>query len=34
MSTLQAMSDATGGQTVVGSVETIRKLYKLLSTYF
>ncbi len=34
MNTLQAMSDATGGQTLVGSVETIRKLYKILSTYF
>lgn len=34
MSTLQAMTDATGGQTYVGSVETILKLYKILSTYF
>jgi Ca-activated chloride channel homolog len=34
MNMLQAMSDATGGQTLVGSVETIRKLYKILSTYF
>jgi Ca-activated chloride channel family protein len=34
MDVLQAMSDATGGQTLVGSVETIRKLYKILSTYF
>jgi Ca-activated chloride channel homolog len=34
MDTLQAMSDATGGQTLVGSTETIRKLYKILSTYF
>jgi Ca-activated chloride channel homolog len=34
MKTLQAMSDATGGQTLVGSTETIRKLYKILSTYF
>jgi hypothetical protein len=31
---LQAISDATGGQTLVGSTETIRKLYKILSTYF
>lgn len=34
MHVLQSLSDATGGQTVVGSVETIRKLYKILSTYF
>ena len=34
MKVLQAVSDATGGQTLVGSVETIRKLYKILSTYF
>jgi Ca-activated chloride channel family protein len=34
MEVLQAMSDATGGQTLVGSPETIRKLYKILSTYF
>jgi len=34
MNTLQAMSNATGGQTLVGSVETIRQLYKILSTYF
>jgi Ca-activated chloride channel family protein len=34
MEVLQAMSDATGGQTLVGSTETIRKLYKILSTYF
>jgi hypothetical protein len=31
---LQALSDATSGQTLVGSEETIRKLYKVLSTYF
>ncbi len=31
---LQSLSDATGGQTLVGSVETIRKLYQILSTYF
>jgi Ca-activated chloride channel family protein len=34
MEVLQAVSDATGGQTLVGSTETIRKLYKILSTYF
>jgi hypothetical protein len=34
LNTLQAMSNATGGQTLVGSVETIRQLYKILSTYF
>lgn len=34
MEVLQAMSNATGGQTLVGSPETIRKLYKILSTYF
>jgi Ca-activated chloride channel family protein len=34
MKMLQTLSDATGGQTLVGSVETIRKLYKVLSTYF
>jgi Ca-activated chloride channel family protein len=34
MDVLQAISDATGGQTLVGSPETIRKLYKILSTYF
>ena len=34
MNTLQAISNATGGQTLVGSPETINKLYKILSTYF
>lgn len=34
MRTLEAISDATGGQTRRGSPETIRQLYKLLSTYF
>src|SRR5512139_101320 len=34
MKMLQSLSDATGGQTLLGSVETIRKLYKVLSTYF
>ncbi len=32
--TLQALSDATGGQTRAGTLETIRQLYKILSTYF
>jgi Ca-activated chloride channel family protein len=34
MEVLQAISEATGGQTLVGSPETIRQLYKILSTYF
>jgi Ca-activated chloride channel family protein len=34
MKMLQALSEATGGRTLVGSVETIRQLYKILSTYF
>jgi Ca-activated chloride channel family protein len=34
MNVLQSLSEASGGQTVVGSEETIRKLYKILSTYF
>jgi Ca-activated chloride channel family protein len=34
MGPLQAMADATGGQTYAGTIETIRKLYKILSTYF
>ncbi|HSD82779.1 MAG TPA: VWA domain-containing protein, partial [Anaerolineae bacterium] len=34
MQVLQSLSNATNGQTLVGSVETIRKLYKILSTYF
>ena len=32
--TLKAMSDATGGQAREGTVETIKQLYKILSTYF
>lgn len=32
--TLEQLSSATGGQTRRGSPETIRELYKLLSTYF
>ncbi len=31
---LEQISDATGGQTRRGSTESIRELYKLLSTYF
>jgi Ca-activated chloride channel family protein len=34
LSALQALSEATGGQTYRGTPETIRKLYKILSTYF
>jgi Ca-activated chloride channel family protein len=34
LNTLQQMSNATGGQTRRGSPDTIRELYKLLSTYF
>ncbi len=34
MSTLQAIADATNGQTYRGTVETIKGLYKILSTYF
>jgi Ca-activated chloride channel homolog len=34
MAPLQAMADATGGQTYAGTIDTIRKLYKILSTYF
>jgi len=34
MNTLERISGATGGQTRRGSPETIRQLYKLLSTYF
>ena len=32
--TLKAISDATGGQAREGTVETIKQLYKILSTYF
>jgi hypothetical protein len=31
---LDAIAEATGGQTYVGTIETIRNLYKILSTYF
>lgn len=34
MDTLEVLSEAAGGQTRRGSPETIRQLYKLLSTYF
>ena len=34
MSTLQAIAGATNGQTYRGTVETIKGLYKILSTYF
>ena len=32
--TLKTLSDATGGQAREGTVETIKQLYKILSTYF
>jgi Ca-activated chloride channel family protein len=32
--TLKTLADATGGQAREGTLETIRQLYKLLSTYF
>jgi Ca-activated chloride channel family protein len=32
--TLKTMADSTGGQAREGTVETIRQLYKILSTYF
>jgi len=32
--TLQALADASGGQVRRGDLETIRQLYKILSTYF
>jgi len=34
LDTLEQVSDASGGQTRLGSTQTIRELYKLLSTYF
>jgi Ca-activated chloride channel family protein len=34
MSVLQQLADATNGQTYRGTIETIRQLYKILSTYF
>jgi hypothetical protein len=32
--TLQAIAEPTGGQVRQGDLETIRDLYKILSTYF
>jgi Ca-activated chloride channel family protein len=32
--TLKSLADSTGGQVREGSLETIRQLYKILSTYF
>jgi Ca-activated chloride channel family protein len=32
--TLEEIAEATGGQVRRGDLETIRKLYKILSTYF
>jgi Ca-activated chloride channel family protein len=32
--TLRVLTDATGGQVYEGTLETIRQLYKILSTYF
>ena len=34
MATLQAIAEPTGGQVYKGNLETIRELYKILSTYF
>jgi Ca-activated chloride channel family protein len=34
MDTLQQIAEASGGQVRIGDVETIRGLYKILSTYF
>ncbi len=34
MGTLQAIATASGGQVRTGDPETIRNLYKILSTYF
>jgi Ca-activated chloride channel family protein len=34
MNTLEAISEPTGGQVREGDLETIRELYKILSTYF
>jgi hypothetical protein len=34
MGYLQQVANATNGQTYEGTVETIRQLYKILSTYF
>ncbi len=32
--TLEKLAEPTGGQVREGTVETIRELYKILSTYF
>jgi hypothetical protein len=32
--TLKSLSDSTGGQVREGNLETIKQLYKILSTYF
>jgi hypothetical protein len=32
--TLQSLADSTGGQVREGNLDTIRQLYKILSTYF
>jgi hypothetical protein len=34
MEMLQAIAEPTGGRVLQGDVETIRGLYKILSTYF
>jgi len=34
MGTLQAIAEPTGGQVLMGDLETIRDLYQILSTYF
>jgi hypothetical protein len=34
MGTLERIAQASGGQVRAGDVETIRGLYKILSTYF
>jgi len=34
MQTLRAIAEPTGGQVREGDLETIRELYKILSTYF
>ncbi len=34
MNTLEQLAEPTGGQVREGTVETIRELYKILSTYF
>ncbi len=34
MDTLRKIAEPSGGQVYVGDLETIRDLYKILSTYF